>query len=54
MRFLPVVIILIGLVILMAGSGPKARQLGGSIGMVIVGLIVMTAIFAIFARRAGL
>ena len=54
MRFLPILLVLIGLVMLMAGSARKGRELGQSMGIVIVGLIILAAIFAVFARRAGL
>ena len=51
MRFLPWLLILIGLVILMAGGGRGGARLGRSITLVIVGLIVLTGIFFLVVDR---
>ena len=52
MRFLPAIMVLVGLVMLMAGPGRKGVQTGQQIGLVILGLLILTALFAVVVNRA--
>lgn len=51
MRFLPAIIILIGIVMLMAGPGRKGIRAGEQIGLVIVGFLVLAILFGLVVAR---
>ena len=54
MRYLPIVALSLGLVAIvmaMAGNREKSMRTGLSIGVVVLALLVMAALFAIVVRR---
>ncbi|HJR45561.1 MAG TPA: hypothetical protein VJ927_08135 [Actinomycetota bacterium] len=54
MRFLPIVLlsaVLLGVVVLMAGDREKGLQALRNIAIVVVGMLVMAALFAIVTKR---
>lgn len=52
MRYLPALLILIGLVALMAGAGSRGIQTAARIVLVIGGLIILFVLFALLVARA--
>ncbi len=54
MRFLPILLLsggLLGVVMVMAGDKEKGLQAARNIGLVVVGMIVMAALFAMITAR---
>jgi hypothetical protein len=51
-RFLPAILILLGLVVLMAGPGRRGIRTGEQIGFVIMTFIALAALFAFVVNRA--
>lgn len=51
MKYLPITIILIGLVVVMAGMGDKGLRVGGSIVAVILAFIVLAILFGVVVAR---
>jgi hypothetical protein len=51
MDYLPVVLVLIGLVVLMAGAGGKGLEAGRQILLVLIGLLVLVALFSLLLER---
>ncbi len=54
MRYLPIIVLSFGLVAIvmaMAGNREKSLRTGVGIGIVVIALIVMAALFAIVVRR---
>jgi NADH:ubiquinone oxidoreductase subunit 6 (subunit J) len=51
-KYVPAILILLGFVILMAGPGRRGIRTGEQIGLVILGFIVLAALFAFVVNRS--
>jgi hypothetical protein len=51
-KYLPAILILLGLVVLMAGPGRRGIRTGEQIGIVIIGFIVLAVLFAFVVNRS--
>ena len=51
MKFLPAIVVLIGLVMLMAGAGRRGLRAGEQIAAVILGFLVLALVFGWLVRR---
>jgi hypothetical protein len=50
-KYIPITILLIGMVVIMAGMGDKGLRAGGSIVAVILAFVVLAILFGIVVAR---